>query len=584
MAAAAPTTTDKADQNDPFLRSYYLTRLAALDFERSGYWGVWHDQSRNFAPKRGRFNVTGNDSSRGRRKDQRIIDSTPLIAVRVLQSGLMTGVSSPARPWFRLRFADPAMNQADGARGWLDEVQKRILHVFARSNLYNCLHTLYAELGTFGTGALMVDEDEDTIVRGYLLTVGEYWLASSKRLRVDTLYRSSWWSVRQIVAKFGKENVSGGIRSLYDAGRLDQEYEIVHAIEPNPNAQPPDARIPKSSAFPWDGRLAQNLPYRSVWFERAATGERLLLRVSGYHEFPAMCPRWEVTGTDTYGTGAPGWIALGDAQQLQVQQRRKMEVIDKLSKPPMKGPPYLENRPASILPGGMTIVSEGQQGKFEPSVVMNPESVNAVREDITETQGRVKDAFYVDLFMAMLESDRRDITAREVDERHEEKMLMLGPVLERVHEELLDPLVKRVFNVMARNRLIPPPPQGVDAGSMQIEFVSILAQAQKAADLTSIERYWQFGGQVAQLGKPEVLDRMDVDGTMDAYSDMLGVPASVVVDKDKADALRQQRAKQQQDAANLQALNVAAETGKTASQINVGGGRNAVMAALGTNP
>ena len=47
-----------------------------------------------------------------------------------------------------------------------------MLEVFARSNLYNCLHMLYGELGVFGTGALWVDEDEETVVRGYTLTVG----------------------------------------------------------------------------------------------------------------------------------------------------------------------------------------------------------------------------------------------------------------------------------------------------------------------------------------------------------------------------------------------------------------------------
>ena len=93
-------------------------------------------------------------------------------------------------------------------RFWLDEVQRRVLHVFARSNLYNCLHTLYGELGTFGTAALWIDEDDEDVVRGYTLSVGEYWLASSRRLAVDTLYRSVWWTVRQIVDTFGRDAVS----------------------------------------------------------------------------------------------------------------------------------------------------------------------------------------------------------------------------------------------------------------------------------------------------------------------------------------------------------------------------------------
>jgi hypothetical protein len=284
----------------PWLRQYFVSRLAALDRDRTGYWATWRDLAAHFAPRRGKFLVSANDYTRGRRKDQRIIDNTPLLAARVMASGMMAGISSPARPWFRLRLTDDAANADSGARAWLDEVQRRVLHAFAKSNLYNCLHTLYGELGVFGTAALWVDEDEEDTVRGYTLTSGEYWLASSRRLAVDTLYRTMWWTVRQIVDTFGRDVVSAGIRANYDAGQLDLEYEIVHAIEPNPNAAAQDARAPDSD---WAGQLAATLPFRSVWFERGQQGERALLRISGYQEFPCMAPRWEVVGSDTWGSG-----------------------------------------------------------------------------------------------------------------------------------------------------------------------------------------------------------------------------------------------------------------------------------------
>jgi hypothetical protein len=350
---AAPSA-DTKDLTDPGLRSYFVNRLGALDRDRISYWITWKDLSQYFAPRRGKFLISANDATRGRRKDQRMIDNTPLLAARVMASGMMAGISSPARPWFRLRLHDEAANAADGVSAWLDEVQKRMLRVFAESNLYNCLHTLYGELGVFGTAALWVDEDEADMVRGYTLTVGEYWLASSARLAVDTLYRTMWWTVRQIVDTFGRAAVSAGVRSAYDSGQLDLEYEIVQAIEPNPNAS---AFVPSSAgssprlsegpatrwpASAWNGRLSATLPWRSVWFERGQQGERLLLRVSGYHEFPCFAPRWDVAGTETYGSG-PGWVALGDSQQLQAQQRDKAQAIQKMYKPPLVGPPALRN-------------------------------------------------------------------------------------------------------------------------------------------------------------------------------------------------------------------------------------------------
>src|SRR4051812_2621540 len=300
-----------------------------------------------------------------------------------------------------------------------------MLRVFAKSNLYNCLHTLYGELGVFGTAALWVDEDDEDVVRGYTLTAGEYWLASSARLAVDTLYRSMWWTVRQIVDTFGRECVSAGLRAAYESGQLDLEYEIIHAIEPNPTASAVVPRSPEGPASPWAGHLSANLPWRSVWFERAATGENLLLRVSGYSEFPCMAPRWDVVGTDSWGTG-PGWVALGDSQQLQVQQRRKLEAIDRQVKPPMVGPPSLKNEPSSLLPGGITYVADPTGQSFRAAIDVRLD-LSHPAADIAEVQGRVKEAFYANLFLMLAESDRREITAREIDERREEKMLMLGP-------------------------------------------------------------------------------------------------------------------------------------------------------------
>ncbi|MCX7366706.1 MAG: portal protein [Alphaproteobacteria bacterium] len=566
-------THTSSDLRDPTLRNHFVARLGALDRERSSYLATWRDLAAHFAPRRGRFLANANDSQRGRRRDQRIVDNTPLLAARVMASGMMAGISSPARPWFRLRLGDDAINADAEVRAWLDEVQKRLLHAFAKSNLYNCLHTLYGELGVFGTAALWVDEDEEDIVRGYTLTAGEYWLASSRRLAVDTIYRTLWWTVRQIVDTFGRDAVSAGICSAYDNGQLDQEYEIVYAIEPNPNGDV------AGRAHGWSGRLTKEMPFRSVWFERGQQAdERTLLRLSGYEEFPCMAPRWDVAGNDTWGSG-PGWVGLGDAQQLQIQQRDKLQAIQKMHKPPMVGPPSLRNEPASLLPGGITYVADPSGQSFRSAIDVRID-VSHLAADIQQTQARIKQAFYADLFLMMAESDRREITAREIDERHEEKMLMLGPVLERLHDELLDPLLVRVFNILSRRGDLPPTPEAAQGRPLQVEFISVLASAQKASATGAIERFWQFGARIGAV-KPEALDRLDPDGTMDAYADMTGVPSTVLVDRKSAQGAREARSQtmaQQQQMDHAMAL---VKGAKIASEIDVGGGMNAIQALGG---
>jgi hypothetical protein len=195
---------------------------------------------------------------------------------------------------------------------------------------------------------------------------------------------------------------------------------------------------------------------------------------------------------------------------------------------------------------------------------------------------RIRETFFSDLFLMLANSSNPAMTATEVAERHEEKLTMLGPVLERLHNELLQPLIDITFDRMLEvGALLPPPPDllGMD---ISVEFVSVLAQAQRMIGSNGIDR---FMGNVVALSKvkPDVLDKVNFDEWADSYSRMLGVDASMLVDDADVQALRDARAKAQaaQEQANMQ--NQQAQTAKNLAQSPTGGAPNAltdVMAGL----
>jgi hypothetical protein len=156
-----------------------------------------------------------------------------------------------------------------------------------------------------------------------------------------------------------------------------------------------------------------------------------------------------------------------------------------------------------------------------------------------------------------------NMTATEVAERHEEKLLMLGPVLERLHNELLDPLVSMTFTRMLESGLVPPPPEELQGMDLNVEFVSMLAQAQRAVSTNSVDRFVGNLGQIATF-KPNVLDKFDEDKWADAYADMLGVDPELIVAEDKVALIRDQRAKAQ---AAAQASALANQGADTASKL-----------------
>ncbi len=541
-------------------RDRLYSRWGALKTERSSYMSHWKEISDYILPRNGRYFLT--DRNKGERRHNNIYDSTGTRALRVLGAGLMGGATSPARPWFRLATADPDMMDYAPVKLWLSAVQRQMLDIFQRSNTYRALHSMYEEIGAFGTGASMLMDDFDGVIRHHVLTTGEFAVACDYRGNVTTMYREFQKTVGEIVSEFGIANVSNTVKTLHDRGSLDAWVTLVHAIEPRVDRDP---RM----------KDARNMPFKSVYFE-LGSDQGQYLRESGFKVFRGLVPRWSVAGGDIYGN-SPGMEALGDIKQLQHQQLRKAQAIDYMTKPPLQLPSSMKNREVDMLPGGATYVdmanpSGGVKSLFEVRL-----ELNHLLADIQDVRVRINQSFYTDLFLMLANSNRTNMTATEVAERHEEKLLMLGPVLERLHNELLDPLIEITFSRMIESGLVPPPPEELQGVDLNVQYVSMLAQAQRAVATNGIDRFVGNLGAVAQF-KPEVLDKFDSDKWADAYSDMLGIDPELIVSNERVALIRGQRAQAQAEAQaqaqNAQAASTArdlaaAKTGEDSALTNV---------------
>lgn len=551
------------------LRQHVDDYLVGLRADRYSWWTHWRELADYVLPRRYRWLITPNQMNRGSPMNQRIIDSTPTLAARVLASGMMAGITSPGKPWFRLKIhGDDELSDWGPVRQWLDVVANAMNAVFSGSNFYQALAVMYKDLSVFCTGTFTMYEDYQDVIRCHNWALGEYYLANGPRGDVDVAYREFVQTIPQVAREFGLENCSPTIRSgVQTAGaQLTKEIIVGHAIEPNDDVSPGAPGV-------------KGMPYREVYWE-LGSGQNEILRLSGFHEKPFMAARWDVVGNDAYGNG-PGMDALGDIKQLQVEQKRKSQLIGKLVNPPLVADPILKNEPASVIEGGVTYATYGQNGKpsFAPAYEVNPQGLPAITEDIKEVQDRVKATFFYDLFLmiSQLESVR---TATEIDARREEKLIQLGPVLERFENEVLDVAINRCFQIMLRAGMLPPIPKELKGKHIQPEYVSMLAQAQRAAMTAGFERLASFAGNMSAVN-PGVLDNIDFDEMIDEYADLLGIPAKVIVPYAKVLQIRAQRAKQQQQAAALQATMASVQGAQTLSQTDVGGGINALQAMLG---
>lgn len=512
-------------------RQQALKRLSALKSERSSWWPHWREISDHLLPRAGRYFAS--DRNRGDKRHGHILDNTGTRGLRVLSAGMMAGMTSPARPWFRLTTGDPETAKVPAVKMWLADVTRLMLEVFARSNTYRALHSLYEELGSFGTGATVVLDDFETVLHHYPLTVGEYSLAQSAKGKVDTIYRELEMPVAALVGEFGLDAMSMTVKRLYEAGSLDTWIPVVHGIEPRRKTD----RAP--------GRSPLSMPWRSCYFETGGDHQHVL-REGGHKRFPALAPRWNTIGGDVYGHG-PGMDALGDLKQLQHQQLRKGMAIDYQVRPPLQVPGSMRGREADMLPGGINYVDNAQASPIKSAWDVNLR-LDYLLADMQDVRQRITSAFSADLFLMLANNHDSRMTATEVAERHEEKLLMLGPVLERLHSELLDPLVEMTFDRLLEADVLPTPPQELQGSMLNVEFVSMLAQAQRAIGINSMDRFVGALGVVAQI-KPDAVDKLDADAWLDSYSDRLGLDPDVIVAGRRLAMIRESRAQAEAQAA-----------------------------------
>lgn len=578
-----PGSKGRSDPDWPLLRSSLETRLVHLRNWRQSWWTQnWSDLAEFILPRRSIWltqstggNPNPNNMTRGRPLNGQISDPTATLAVRVCSSGLMSGLASPSRPWFKIIPGVKKFNLDSAARHWLDETEDRMYTAIARSNFYNSFAQECEDLVVFGTAPTIIYEDAEDLFRLYNPAIGEYYLANSSTNRIDGLYRLFVMTVAEMVDFFGVENCPPDIQSLWNekGGQLDMERMIAHAIEPNFGVGRHDI-----------GKVEGNFTWREVYWVYGQGSDRPLAK-KGYVDQPFTGSRWTTQSNDAYGR-SPGMDVLPDVMQLQVMTRRMAEAIEKQVRPPLIGSMELKNKPTSTLPGHLTFVTDVKNNGIRPIYEVNPD-VNAMSMNIMAIEKRIQVGLFNDLFLMLEQKVNEEMTAYEVAQKIQEKLQVLGPVIESLISESLKPKLKRIYGILKRKGMIDEPPESLQSVPLDIEFVSMLTLAQKGAATGGIERLMQIvGGMYAVY--PEVKNTIDAVAIVREYNDLLGNPQKILRGPEEVAAMNAQQQQQEQAQQQMAMASQAAEAaGKAApaatvlQNTNVGGGQDVLSKLLG---
>ena len=512
----------------------YFRNWQSMDNQYDPWKALYKELADYVAPGRGRFIDQEGQANQKTKASSKLINPVAADALHMMGAGLHGGLSSPARPWFQLGFHAPDLDKFSAGRAWLDDCEKRLYAVLRRSNFYSVVHNVYEEVGGFGTGCLFVDSHPEYIVNFSYLTAGDYRFAVDERARTHCLYRKIRMQIHQMAKLFGKEKLSDTCKNLLSTNPYEWRT-VLHCIEPRED-------------YVNGSEFASQMPWRSIYLEWQNNKDVLL--ESGYMEMPMVTPRWQALTHEAYGWG-PGPEALGISKMIQRMELNAQLAEDKFLDPPMGVPSGFKDRMLDLSPGAKNVYDKGKEGSkaFERLIDIDPNSIRLYEERIGKLETKVRRLMFNDLFLMIANADQ-SMTATEVNARQEEKMIMLGPAINRLLYEMLDPVIERVFALCGRAGLLKPPPPDVAESEYKVEYISILAQAQKLVNAQSIQAYVQMAGAAAQLN-PSSVDKTDMDKLMEVYGDIINLPSGIVREDDQVDQIRQVKA---DEAARQQAL------------------------------
>jgi len=523
---------------DPKYIVNWYNRLMA---SRAPWEGMWQDLANYLTPNKSMI-ITR--KSPGAKSTEYVFDGTGERALRRLAANMHGSLTSASLKWFSLKMRDNNLNNSKVVRMWLEDDVNRMLNTFNQSNFGSEGQELYVDLGGFGTGSLFTEEVESESpgvfggLRGTALPMGSYVIDEDPYGRVDVLMRLMTKTARNIMSQFPEDAIPEEIKKKSEEPK-DTPYDIIHAIYPREGG----STSPSADA--------KSMKYASCY---VLLKDKILLKESGYHEFPAPTPRWSKVAGEIWGRG-PGHLALPDVKTLNRLVELSLKAAAKAVDPPLQV--AHDGIMAGVIrlnPAGITYVRD-----VEKSIAPIPLGTrwDVVKMEVSQLQQSIRESFNVDNLTL---KERPQMTAEEVRARIEQMQKDIGPTLGRIETEFLNPLIGRVFNMMFRANALLPPPQEVlnamaqKAGDIDIVFTGQMAKNQRIGEVYAIRQTYDLALAIAtaRANLPGVDDVIDADEALINAAQILGMPEKSLRDPKQVAAIRESRAADEAKAAQVE--------------------------------
>lgn len=495
-----------------------------LKSERGTWEAHWQELADYIIPRKNQVTIR---TTPGEKRGIVLLDNTAMQANELLAGALHGLLTNPSSLFFGLSSGDPEIDAQDDVRLWFQDSVRKTHTILNNSNFQTEVHELYLDLGCFGTGPMLIEEDSKFFVRFTSYSIADIFLKEDARGYVNEIFRSSKMNCQQLIELFGEEAVPEHIVRKYRENRNTDEYEVIHCVYPKD-----DESI---EAGKENGKI---FDFASKYI--LSEEKNHILKVDNYHEFPYVAPRWSKTSGEKYGR-SPGMTALPEAKTINKMTETVIKAAQKVVDPPLMVPDDGFILPLRTNPGGLNYYRKGSQDRIEP--VFNKEiRVDFGFEIMNQHRTRIREAYYVDQLQL---NNGPQMTATEVMQRTEEKMRLLGPMLGRMQSEFLQPLVDRVFGILFRRGVFKEPPEVLAGKYIRVQYSSMIAKMQRSNEVNDIMKTIQAVQPFFNVDRA-VFDNFNGDATARFIANILGYPQEGLHTKKEVEETRAARQEAQQ--------------------------------------
>jgi hypothetical protein len=514
-----------------------VQRQKRLEEDRKIFDTTWDDIDDYLFPRRAVYDLgqkKGRD--RGDKVGEKIFDGTAGSAGLDLADGFQGYSASSAIKWWTAKIRNKVGNRDYSIRKWLDEVEDLQSTEMAQSNFYNELNECYVDAVFYCTATMAAPVWLPSKQKLSYQTMHprEIFLARDWQGQINLYHRKFPMTGRQIIEEFGTEKLSPQILKNIDTNPYNR-YQVIHAIYEREERDT-------------ESQTATNMPIASVW---VMENEKIVLRESGFHDWPLFTWCWRLSSMETYGRG-PGIDTIWDAIVANQAMKTLLETGQMALKPPLIANEELKTR-IKLVAGGITWRENPSQmvaRLFEPSPNY-PVGADVVQKLRDELRDKFKEKTFALLTQLTMMTQRMNLL--QTAEIQGEKAALMGPMMSRNQTDLLIPIINATWWKLREVGRIPPPPPSIVrymSSPIDLEFLGPIAIAQK--------RFLQSQGlnpaldRMAQLRQayPEwaqmLGDHVDPDKLEDWIWETYGAPASVQRDPQLIAQVRAQRMKEMQ--------------------------------------